>query len=69
MLTLQHTLRRSLPDRESVTLDEAVACTGMSRREILEGALPVYMTRGQWRIPTAAVRAYLEWQSDGLPVD
>ena len=27
------------------------------------------MTDGQWRIPTTAVRAYLEWQRDGLPLN
>jgi excisionase family DNA binding protein len=58
-----------LPNRESMTIGEAAAYTGFPRRAILQGELPTYMARGQWRIPTAAVRAYLELQRDGLPVD
>jgi excisionase family DNA binding protein len=58
-----------LPNRESMTIGEAAAYTGYPRRAILQSELPTYMARGQWRIPTAAVRAYLEWQRDGLPVD
>jgi hypothetical protein len=69
MLTFQDTSPKALPNRDSLTIDEAVACTGMSAREIHRGALPVYMSRGRWRVPTAAVRAYLEWQRDGLPLD
>jgi hypothetical protein len=64
MLTLIH----NLPNRESMSIGEAVAHTGISQRAILHGALPTYMTDGQWRVPTAAVRAYLEWQRDGLPM-
>jgi hypothetical protein len=70
MLTLVHKpSNRDLPNRDSLTIDEAVTCTGMSQRAILQGALPVYMARGRWGVPTAAVRAHLEWQRDGLPVD
>jgi excisionase family DNA binding protein len=58
----------TLPNREYLSVGEAVAHTGVSQRAILSGALPTYMAGGQWRIPTAAVRAYLEWQRDGLPV-
>jgi excisionase family DNA binding protein len=58
-----------LPNRESMTIGEAAAYTGYPRRAILQSELPTYMARGQWRIPTAAVRAYLEWQRDGLPVE
>ena len=68
MLTLVQRLSK-LPNRESLSIDEAVASTGLSSREIRQGALPVYMARGLWRVPTAAVRAYLEWQHDGLPPD
>ena len=62
------TLINNLPNREYLSMDEAVAHTGITQRAILHGALPTYMADGQWRIPTAAVRAYLEWQRDGLPV-
>ena len=61
------TLTNILPKREYLSIGEAVAHTGISQRAILHGALPTYMTDGQWRVPTAAVRAYLEWQRDGLP--
>jgi hypothetical protein len=64
MLTFVHTL----PNRESMSIGEAVAHTGISRRAILHGELPIYMTDGQWRVPTAAVRDYLERQRDGLSV-
>ena len=59
----------SLPHRDSMGIDEAAAYAGISRWAILQGELPTYMRGGQWRVPTAAVRAYLEWQRDGLPVD
>ena len=63
------TLINNLPNCEYLSVDEAVAHTGISQRAILQGgALPAYMADGQWRIPTEAVRAYLEWQRDGLPV-
>lgn len=62
------TLTDHLPNREYMTIGEAVAHTGISQRAILYGQLPTYMADGQWRVPTAAVRAYLEWQRDGLPV-
>jgi hypothetical protein len=62
------TLTPTLPDREYMTLGETIAHTGISRRAILAGELPTYMAQGKWRVPTAAVRAYLEWQRDGLPV-
>lgn len=68
MVTLVQRLL-NLPSRESLSIDEAVASTGLSSREIHQGALPVYMARGRWRVPTAAVRAYLEWQRNGLPLD
>ncbi len=63
------TLTDNLPNREYMTIGEAVAHTGISQRAILHGQLPTYMADGQWRIPTAAIRALLEWQRDGLPVD
>jgi len=59
----------NLPNREYLSIGEAAAHTGISQRAILHGALPTYMTDGQWRVPTAAVRAYLEWQRDGLPLN
>src|SRR5690349_1304491 len=63
------TLINNLPDRESLSIGEAISHTGLSQRAILHGALPTYMTDGEWRVPTAAVRAYLEWQRDGLPLN
>jgi hypothetical protein len=62
------TLTDKLPSRESMSIGEAVAHTGMSQDAILHGELPTYMAHGQWRIPTAAVRVYMEWQRDGQPV-
>lgn len=70
MLTLEeHRSIRSLPNRDSMGIEEAAAHAGIPRWAILQGELPTYMRAGQWRVPTAAVRAYLEWQRDGLPVD
>jgi len=63
------TLTNNLPNREYLSISEAVAHTGISQRAILHGALPTYMTDGRWRVPTAAVRAYLEWRRDGLPLN
>jgi len=63
------TLINNLPDRESLSIGEAISHTGLTQRAILHGALPTYMTDGEWRVPTAAVRAYLEWQRDGLPLN
>jgi excisionase family DNA binding protein len=63
------TLIDNLPNREYLSIAEAVAHTGISQRAILAGELPAYMTDGQWRVPTAAVRAYLKWQRDGLPLN
>jgi hypothetical protein len=63
------TLIDNLPNRESLSMGEALVHTGITQRAILHGALPTYMTDGQWRIPTAADRAYLEWQRDGLPLN
>lgn len=63
------TLTNNLPNRDYLSVGEAAAHTGVSQRAILRGALPTYMSDGQWRVPTAAVRAYLEWQRDGLPVN
>jgi hypothetical protein len=59
----------NLPNREYLSVGEAVAHTGISERAIMYGALPTYMTDGRWCVPTAAVRAYLEWQRDGLPLN
>jgi len=70
MLNLVHTPSISnLPNREYMTTGEVTACTRIPRRAILQGGIPTYMAHGEWRIPTAAARAYLEWQRDGLPVD
>ena len=63
------TLIDNLPNRESLSISEAMSHTGLSQRAILHGTLPTYMTDGQWRVPTAAVRAYLKWQRDGLPLN
>jgi hypothetical protein len=59
----------NLPNREYLSVGEAVAYTGISERAIMYGALPTYMTDGRWCVPTEAVRAYLEWQRDGLPLN
>jgi hypothetical protein len=63
------TFTDNLPNREYMTIGEAVAHTGISQRAILHGRLPTYMVDGQWRIPTAAIRAFLERQRDGLPMN
>jgi hypothetical protein len=43
------TLIDNLPNRESLSMGEALVHTGITQRAILHGALSTYMTDGQWR--------------------
>jgi hypothetical protein len=46
-----------------MSLEEAARAAGVTA-DVVKRDLPLYMERGQWRVPTAVVRVYLEWQRD-----
>ena len=43
-----------------MSLEEAARAAGVTA-DVVKRDLPLYMERGQWRVPTAVVRVYLEW--------